>query len=407
VEAERIRRASTRVADEAGVGGRDTDDSILNALVVEGVVARPDLGGDTGNVGGSHGGTRDGVGALRGADPSSGDASAGSEDLATGAEGREGRASIGGVSGHHGEGEVSRGGGGVAGVVVGVTSSDSHHEASAERSISGIVDTLVAATTERHVADNTATTTSNVGRPVDTSNDTSERARAVGAEDLDADEGAFLGKTVASATSSGGNVGAVSIAIEHTFIGSIEGHNARSAVAVLEVVVLAVDTSVNDVDLNARASGGRGEFVGGGGNWRAASNRADADGTGKTPRVRSGVGGAGLRSAGNHVGLDVLDIRVSGEGLGVSGGHLDGVALEVGADLVGVHGVGRVHHGVDGALVGLHRDVLLENDDELARDDLRASWGGRVIDGRHSDGEGSEGNEGKELKVHDDGVKES
>jgi len=174
VEAEVSRRASARIADKAGVGGGDTDESILNALVVEGVVARPDLGEHTSNVWAGHGGSRNGVGALGGTDPSSGDAGSWSEHLATGAEAREGRAAIGVVSGHDSEGEVSGGWGAVAGVVVAIASSDSHHETSAEGSVSGIVDTLVATATEGHVANNTTTTTSNVGRKVDTSNDTSE-----------------------------------------------------------------------------------------------------------------------------------------------------------------------------------------------------------------------------------------
>jgi len=214
--------ASAGVADEAVVRHANAEDSILDTLVVEGVVARPDLSSDTSNVRASHGGTRDGVSAIRGTNPTSGNASSGGEDLAAWAEGGEGRAGVSLVSGHDSEGEVSRGGGEVAGVVVVVTSSDGHDETSAEGSISSIIDTLVAVATEGHVANNATTSASSISREVDTSNDASEGARAVGAEHLNADQVAALGQTISETASSGGNVSTVAVTIEETFSSSIE-----------------------------------------------------------------------------------------------------------------------------------------------------------------------------------------
>jgi len=166
-------------------------------------------------------------------------------------------------------------------------------------------------------------------------------------------------------------VGAMTIAIKHALIGGIEGHNAGSAVAVLEVVVLAVDTSVDDVDFNASASSTGFHLVGSVSNRAATADRAETNRAGKTPRVRSRVRDAGLESAGDHVGLDVLDIRVSGKRLGFVDGHLDGVSLEV-TDRVGVHGVSLVNKRNHGSLVSFHPDILVQDDDVLARDDLRA-----------------------------------
>jgi len=186
-------RAGTRVADEAILGAADADNSVLDTLVGEGVVARPDLGGDTGDVRRSHGGSGDGVGTIGGTDPASSDTGSRGEDLAARAEGREGGASVSLVGRHDGKGEGSRGRGEIAGVVVAIASSDSHHEAGAEGVVSGIVDTLVKTTTEGHVANHATTSASHVGGEVNTSNDTSEGARAVGAEDLNTNQVGFLG----------------------------------------------------------------------------------------------------------------------------------------------------------------------------------------------------------------------
>jgi len=50
VETENVGGASTNVADLTVVGDGELDHGVLDTLVVEGVVARPDLGGDTGDV---------------------------------------------------------------------------------------------------------------------------------------------------------------------------------------------------------------------------------------------------------------------------------------------------------------------------------------------------------------------
>jgi len=223
------------------------------------------------------------------------------------------------------------------------------------------------------------------GRVVDTSNDTSESARAVGAQDLDAEDVGGLGKTVALTSSSGGDVSAVTVAIEHTLVGGIEDHVAASSAAAREVVVLAVDTSVDDVNVNAVAVGSGVQFVVGlsDGGEAGLSDSADADSAGKTPGVRRSEGLASLESAGDHVGLHVLDVAVGGEGLGRGLVHLDGVALEF-TDRVGVHDVGLVHHRSHEGHVRVHLDSGVEHNNVLSLDDLGASHGIRGVDGRDS-----------------------
>jgi len=373
-----------RVANKVSVG--TGGDGLLNLGVVVVGEGRPELGSNTSNVRSSHRGTRDGVGALSATDPSGGDASAGGEDLAAGAEGREGRSGISGVSGHDGVGKLSRSGGRVAGVVVGVSSSNNHDEAGAKRGISGIVDGLVAATSERHVADDLAASAGNIGGPVNTSNDTSKGSRAVRAQDLDSDGGSFTGKTESSTDRGGGDVGSVAVTIEEASVGGIEAEGA----SVLEVDVLAVDTGVDDVNFNSSAGGGSSaQLVGLLSNRGGRRDGSLNDGTGKTPGVRGGKGLAGLESASNHVGLNVLDIRVSSDHLGlISGQTLDGVALEI-TNGVGVHGVGAVDQRAKAGHVVAHVSFRVQDDNPFARNDLGTSGGTRVIDGEGSSNEAS------------------
>jgi len=213
---------------------------------------------------GSHGGTRDGVGAVNTTNPSGGDASAGGEDVAAGAEAGEGGAAVVVCSGHDSVCKRSRGRGGVAGVVVGITSSHGHDQASAERGVCGIVDSLVAATTEGHVANDLATKTDAASGPVDSVDDTCECTRAIGAEHLNTDNIGLASKTEASACSSRCDMGAVAIAIEETLVGGVEEGLAGDAVlSRAEISVVAVNTSVDDININTTAcSSASAELVG-------------------------------------------------------------------------------------------------------------------------------------------------
>lgn len=239
-------RLSTVVDEEVGGVRRNARDDAVKGVAGD-VVAQAidantetkEVGGNTSNVGGGHGGTRDGVGLATG--PGAGDVGTGGKNIDQAAEVGvvgEGVVNLGSTNGA-GRGLGSRGGG--RGVSTLVTGSNSQEDAGVDNSGSGRVHGARGAATERHV-DNNAVGAALRGSIVDdklhTSDDARVGASAVVTEDLDSKEGGLLSNTVGGAADSAGNVGTVALAISVVVVGVV-GQEGSTA---LEIRVRGVDT---------------------------------------------------------------------------------------------------------------------------------------------------------------------
>jgi hypothetical protein len=166
---EKIVHSSRRNISE-GVLGRKTLD--LGGQCGRGEVAilGDEVGGDTSDVRGSHGGTRDGVGSGVGAaDPGRDDGATGAEDVDDRAVVGVGGTGIGDSAGTNGDGRGGTGGGGVRGIDVGVTGSDDDMDASGGQGSNGAVEGGGGRTTEGHGDDRGTTGSLGLGGdPVET-----------------------------------------------------------------------------------------------------------------------------------------------------------------------------------------------------------------------------------------------
>lgn len=303
--------AATTVPGEqvGGVGGNvgesilsgDGDDVLLELLGgdggkgVLGVLSglkREVVGEETSNVGRCHGGTRDGVDGVLGADPGGLNVQTGSEDVsALSVVGEVGTAVIK-SRGTDGDGLRGGSGGVVAGISVVVASGDSKVNTSADSSVDGSIESLGLTTTKRHVGDGALEALALAvlglllllemagGSELDTLDNVGHGSRAVRSEDLDGINVGLLGNTILLTGDSTGAVGTVTVAI---LIGIAGGDGLTPVGTTLEVNVVDVGASVNNVGIDTLTTIGRVEVLVEG---TEVEGVAVGD-TGKTPRSLS------------------------------------------------------------------------------------------------------------------------
>ena len=154
----------------------------------------------------------------------------------------------------------------VASIAVVVTGCDSEVHASINSLVDGVVECLRLATTERHVGDgalvvglagppellerSSGLRRSLLRRPHNTTDDVRHSATAVATEHLDSDHIRGLRDTVLARRDSTGTVGTVTVAV---LINVVLGNGLAPRSATLELKVLDVDASVDDVDVDAAA----------------------------------------------------------------------------------------------------------------------------------------------------------
>ena len=227
------------------VGGSELLDLLGHGGGAVEILQRHEVERQTNNVGGGHRGTRDGVGGGLGADP-------GGQDLLTGGEDVDDLAEVGEVSagvvladGGDGDGIGGRGRAGLAGIGVLVTGGDNGEDTLLEGALDGVVEGLGEGTTQGHVdgglvgallLDNV------VDGPVEAVQDDGG-AGGLALEDPHGNELSLLGNAEGLSTDGTGDVGTVAHSV---LIRAASGVVALGGAA-LELLVLNVDTGINDV----------------------------------------------------------------------------------------------------------------------------------------------------------------
>lgn len=333
VPGEQVGGVGGDVGESANSG--DGDDVLLelvggdggnSELRVGSRLEREVVGQETSNVGRGHGGTRDGVDGVLGADPGGLDAQARGEDVsALSVVGEVGTAVI---EGRSADGNRLRGSsrGVVASIGVVVTGSDGEVDTGLDGGIDGSVKSRGLATTKRHVGDGALEALSLAvlgllhgllvrdGGELDALDDIGHGAGSVGSEHLDGVDVGLLGDTVLLTSNGTRAVSAVAIAV----LVLVAGRDGLSPLGTtLEVDVLNVGTSVNDVGINTLTTLSGVEVLVEGAEVEGISVRD----TSKTPRgLLLSLGRArilnndvvlgleGKHSVDNAVALDVLDL---------------------------------------------------------------------------------------------------
>lgn len=265
--------------------GGDVSDSVGRVL---GGLKGEVVGQETSNVGRGHGGTRDGVGGVLRADPGGKDVETGGEDvIALSVVGKVGTLVREGGS-TDGDSILSSGRRVVARVCIVVTGGNGKVDAGVYGSVDSKIKSGRLAATKRHVgsralealllallggADGVAVSLSG---PLNTLDDIRHGARAVGAEDLYGVDVGLFGNTILLASNGAGAVGAVAVAI---LVSVAVGDGLAPVGAALEVDVLVVCASVDDVDVNTLTTVGGVEVL----VPVAETQRVAVRDTGKTP----------------------------------------------------------------------------------------------------------------------------
>jgi hypothetical protein len=269
--------------------GGDGSKSVLGVLSG---LEREVVGQETSNVGRGHGGTRDGVDGVLGADPGGLNVQTGGKDVsALSVVGEVGTAVIE-SRGTDGDGLSSGSRRVVAGIGVVVASSDGKVNTSADSGVDGSIEGLGLATTKRHVGDGAlealALTVLGLllllemagGSKLDTLDNVGHGSGAVRSKDLDSIDVGLLGNTVLLTGDSTGAVSTVTVAI---LIGIARGNGLTPVGTTLKVNVLGVGTSVNNVGIDTLTTIGRVEVLVEGTEVEGVT----VGDTGKTPRSLS------------------------------------------------------------------------------------------------------------------------
>lgn len=236
--------------------GGDGSDRVLGVLSG---LEREVVGEEAGDMGRSHGGTRDGVDGVLGADPGGLNAQTRGKDVsALSVVGEVGTAVIE-SRGTDGDGLSSSSGRVLAGIGVVVTGSNGEVDTRADGSVDSSIESLGLATTERHVGDGALEALSLTvlglldlidmagGSILDTLDDIRHGARSVGSENLDGVDVSLLGNAVLLTTDGTRAVSTVAIAI---LILVAVGDSLTPLGSALKVDVVNVGTSVNDVGID-------------------------------------------------------------------------------------------------------------------------------------------------------------
>lgn len=331
------------------LGGNGSD----RVLGVLSGLKREVVGKETGDMGRSHGGTRDGVDSVLGSDPGGLNAQTRGEDIsALSVVGEVGTAVIE-SRGTNSDGLGSSSGGVLAGIGVVVTGSNGEVDTRADGSVDSSIESLGLATTERHVGDRALESLALAilgllhlidmagGSKLDTLDDIGHGARSVGSENLDSVDVSLLGNAVLGATDGAGAVSTVTIAI---LIGIAIGDGLTPLSSALEVDVVDVGTGINDVGIDTLTTVGSVQVLVEGTEVQGISVRD----TGETPRslllgltitlvlCDSVLGLEGEHGTDNDVSLDVLDVRVVSDLLDDGLIEMSRITLEAITNLEGV-----------------------------------------------------------------------
>jgi len=213
------------------------------------------VGQQTGDVRRCHGGAGNGVGGMLATNP-------GGEDVQTRGEDVSALAVVGEVStlisqggGANSDGLLGSSGGVVAGVSVVITGSNSEVNTSVNSGIHSEIQGAGATTTERHVGNATlellvallGLLDVSLGRPFNTLDDIGHSTRAVRAKNLDSVNVGLLGNTELLAGNSTRAVSSVTVSI---LIGITLGDGLAPVSTALEVNVLGVGASINNVGID-------------------------------------------------------------------------------------------------------------------------------------------------------------
>ena len=168
----------------------------------------------------------------------------------------------------NGNGPFGGGGRVSAGVPVVVTGSESEVHVRVDGSVDGIIQSQRLATTQRHLCDGSLVPCLSSGSvfslgcselsgslfnsPHNTANDISHGTTSVGTQDLDGNEVDSLGNTVLAGTNGTGAVGPVTVPV---VVDVILWDGLSPGGTTLELDVVHVDTSIDDVDVDALATG--------------------------------------------------------------------------------------------------------------------------------------------------------
>lgn len=238
VEGEQVDSAGGDVAQDArGCSAGNVGAENLRGL---GTKEGQEVGTETSNVGGSHGGTGDGVGGGSAANPRGKDAGARSEDIddstvvgvaGTGiGRGSGTNCADGGLGGRRGEGSV--------GVVV--TGSNGKEDSGRDHVGGSGVHGRRSATTETHVGNRAVGAASGArvgGDEVHAGNDTRSGAGTRGAENLDGVDVGLLGDTVGGSANGTSDVSSVTVAVRVVAV-DIVGEPCSTATELLKTLLV-------------------------------------------------------------------------------------------------------------------------------------------------------------------------
>lgn len=234
-------------------------DGSKRVLRVGGGLERKVVGQETSDMGRGHGSAGDGVGGVLAADPGGKNAETGGEDIsALAVVGEVGTAVIN-ARGTDRDGLGSSSWRVVAGISVVVAGGDGEVNADRDGGVHSVIESLGLATTKRHVGDGALEALAlailglldgldvRLGSPLHTGDDIRHGAGAVRAKDLDGIDVGLLGDTILLAGDGAGAVSAVAIAID---IGIAGGDGLAPLGTAIEIDVVDVGASVNNVGIN-------------------------------------------------------------------------------------------------------------------------------------------------------------
>lgn len=213
------------------------------------------VGQQTSNVGGGHGGTRDGVDSVLAADPGGEDVQAGGKDISALSVVGEVGTLISESGGTDGDGLLSSSGRVAASIGVVIASSNGEVDTGIDSGVNSKIESAGGTTAQTHVG-NTALEALlaslglldvSLSRPLNTLDNIGHGAGAVGAQDLDGVDAGLLGNTVLLTGDGARAVSTVTVAI---LISITFGDGLAPVGTTLKVDVVGVGTGVDDVRID-------------------------------------------------------------------------------------------------------------------------------------------------------------
>jgi len=229
----------------------ELNDARANGVSREALESK-EIGSKAGDVGSSHGSSRNGVGAV--ARPGRKDIDTGSKNVDESAIVGEGGAYIAAIGSTDGEGSGFGGWRVVGGIGVRVTGCDSKEDTGLNGGGDSVIHGLVLTTTERHVGNGTlgAVTGWRIGgNVIDTSNDTSECTGTARIQNLNGVQLRLFGHSICDSSNSTSNVSTMAIAVKVLTISSEVLEPLSTA---FKLRVIDFDTGVNHIAAGSLSS---------------------------------------------------------------------------------------------------------------------------------------------------------